>query len=233
MMKLTILIPCLNEEETIEKVILKARKYLKRNKLLNNSEILISDNGSTDNSVKIARKNKARVCISQEKGYGNALINGIRNAKGDYIVMGDADLSYDFDAIDEFIKYLDDGYDMVVGNRFKGGIEKGAMPFLHKLGVPFLSIVGNVLFKTPVKDFHCGLRSFKRDSILKLGLICPGMEFASEMICKASIYKLKIKEVPTKLYKDQRNKKPHLKTFRDGFRHLFYMISLKFFGKKK
>lgn len=226
-MKLTILIPCLNEEQTLKKVILKARKYLKKNRILSVSEILISDNGSTDNSVKIAKKNKARVCITDQKGYGNALINGINNAKGDYIIMGDADLSYDFGAIDDFIKYLDEGYDMVIGNRFKGGIEKGAMPFLHKLGVPFLSIVGNILFHTPVKDFHCGLRSFKKESISNLGLECPGMEFASEMICKAKLGGLKIKEVPTKLYKDQRNTKPHLKTFRDGFRHLIYMIKLK------
>ena len=138
-MKITILIPCLNEEVTIAKVIRTAKNYIRRNNLINDAEILVSDNGSTDNSVAIAKKNKARVCESTEKGYGNALINGIKNAKGDYIIMGDADMSYDFDDLDGFIKYLDEGYDMVIGNRFKGGIEKGAMPFLHKLGVPFLS----------------------------------------------------------------------------------------------
>lgn len=227
-MKLTILIPCLNEEKTLEKVILNARKYIEKNGLTNNAEILVSDNGSIDNSVKIAKNNNARVCISEQRGYGNALINGIKNAKGDYIIMGDADLSYDFENIDDFIKWLDKGYDMVVGNRFKGGIEKDAMPFLHKLGVPFLSFVGNILFNTPINDFHCGLRSFKKKSITKLNLDCPGMEFASEMICKASQHQLKMKEVPTKLYKDQRNRKPHLRTFRDGFRHLFYMIRLRF-----
>lgn len=230
-MKLTILIPCLNEEKTIEKVIKTAKNYIRRNNLINDAEILVSDNGSTDNSVKIAKKNKARVCTSETKGYGSALINGINNAKGEIIVMGDADMSYDFDAIEDFIKYLDEGYDMVIGNRFKGGIEKGAMPFLHKLGVPFLSIVGNVLFETPAKDFHCGLRSFKKEKIKQLNLECPGMEFASEMICKASLNNLKIKEIPTKLYKDQRNKKSHLKTFRDGFRHLNYMIKLKINNK--
>lgn len=227
-MKITILIPCLNEEETIAKVIRTAKNYIRRNNLINDAEILVSDNGSTDNSVAIAKKNKARVCESTEKGYGNALINGIKNAKGDYIIMGDADMSYDFDDLDGFIKYLDEGYDMVIGNRFKGGIEKGAMPFLHKLGVPFLSIVGNILFKTPAKDYHCGLRSFKKEKIELLKLKCPGMEFASEMICKASIHKLKIKEIPTKLRKDQRGKKSHLRTFRDGFRHLIYMINLKY-----
>lgn len=142
--------------------------------------------------------------------------------------MGDADMSYDFNALEDFIKYLDDGYEIVIGNRFKGGIEKGAMPFLHKFGVPFLSIVGNILFRSPIKDYHCGLRGFKRQSIKKLRLECSGMEFASEMICKASLYGLKMKEVPIKLYKDQRNKKSHIRTFKDGFRHLFYMIKLKY-----
>lgn len=232
-MKLTILIPCLNEEATIERVVKTAKNYIRRNNMINDAEILVSDNGSTDNSVKLAKLSKARVCSCEEPGYGNALINGIKNAKGNYIVMGDADLSYDFDAIEDFIKYLDEGYDMVIGNRFKGGIEKGAMPFIHRIGVPFLSLVGNILFKTPAKDFHCGLRSFKKESIDKLDLSCPGMEFASEMICKASLNNLKIKEVNTKLYKDKRNKKSHLKTFRDGYRHLKYMISLKIKSKSK
>ena len=227
-MKLTILIPCLNEEKTLEAAILSARKYIEKSGLTKNAEILVSDNGSIDNSVKIAKNNNARVCVSSQRGYGNSLINGIKNAKGDYIIMGDADLSYDFENIDDFVKYLDNGYDIVVGNRFKGGIEKGAMPFLHKLGVPFLSFVGNILFNTSISDFHCGLRSFKKKSITKLNLECSGMEFASEMICKASIHQLKMKEVPTKLYKDKRNRKSHLRTFRDGFRHLFYMIKLRF-----
>ena len=226
-MKLTILIPCLNEEETLEKVIKKVKRYLKKNNLENESEILISDNGSVDNSIDIAKNNNVKFCICQDKGYGNAIINGINNANGAYIVMGDADMSYDFEEIDDFIKYLDEGYDMVIGNRFKGGIEKGAMPFLHKLGVPFLSYIGNLLFKTPVGDFHCGLRSFKKDKIKKLNLECGGMEFASEIICKAQFYNFRIKEVSIKLYKDQRNKKSHLRTFRDGFRHLKYMILLK------
>ncbi len=226
-MKLTILIPCLNEEETLEKTIKTAKKYLKRKKLDKTSEILVSDNGSTDNSVAIAKKNKVRVVSTNIKGYGSALINGIRNSKGDYIIMGDADMSYDFNDLDGFIESLDEGYDLVVGNRFIGGIEPGAMSLSHKLGVPFLSGIGNLLFKTPIKDFHCGLRAFKKDEIAKINLQCLGMEFASEMICKSSIYNLKMKEIPTKLYKDERSKKSHLKTFRDGFRHLIYMIKLK------
>lgn len=231
-MKITILIPCLNEEKTIDKVVNMAKKYLKENDLLEQSEILVSDNGSTDKSVIKAEKAGARVVSTDKKGYGNALINGINNAYGDYIIMGDADMSYDFAHLDDFIKYLDDGYDMVVGNRFKGGIDKGAMPFSHKLGVPFLSFVGNMLFHSPVKDFHCGLRSFKRKKALTLNLECGGMEFASEIICKASAKKWKMIEVPTKLFKDQRNKKPHLRTFRDGFRHLNYMFKLRFNIKK-
>lgn len=229
-MKLTILIPCLNEEETLDKVIKTAKKYIKRKKLENDCEILISDNGSTDNSINIAKKNKVRVIETNIKGYGSALINGIKNAKGKYIIMGDADMSYDFNDLDNFIYYLDKGYDLVVGNRFKGGIEKGAMSFSHKIGVPFLSIIGNILFKTPIKDYHCGIRAFKKSKIKKLHLNCNGMEFASEMICKASIYNLKMIEIPTKLYKDQRNRKSHLKTIRDGFRHLFFMIKLKLFS---
>ena len=226
-MKLTILIPCLNEEETLEKTIKTAQKYLKRKKIEKISEILVSDNGSIDNSIKIAKKNKARVVKTNELGYGSALLNGIKYSKGDYIIMGDADMSYDFNDLDGFIESLDDGYDLVVGNRFMGGIEKGAMSFSHKLGVPFLSKIGNLLFKTPINDFHCGLRAFKKNKINKLNLRCKGMEFASEMICKSSIYNLKMKEIPTKLYKDERSKKSHLKTVRDGFRHLIFMIKLK------
>ena len=226
-MKLTILIPCLNEEETIAKVIKVVHNYLKKNNLLKESEIVVSDNGSSDNSVKIARENNARVIITPQKGYGNALINGIKNARGKFIIMGDADMSYDFNEMSSIIKYLDEGYDLVVGNRFKGGIDVHAMPLSHKIGVPFLSKVGNILFKTPIKDFHCGLRGFSKEQISKLNLECPGMEFASEMICKSSIKGLKMKEVPIKHHHDQRNKKSHLKTIRDGFRHLKYMIKLK------
>ncbi len=147
--------------------------------------------------------------------------------------MGDADMSYNFYDIGKFVDKLDEGYDLVVGNRFKGGIEKGAMSFSHRLGIPFLSGFANFFFKTPVKDFHCGLRSFRKDKINEINLNCGGMEFASEMICKASLYNLKMIEIPTKLFKDQRNKKSHLKTIRDGFRHVFCILNIKFKYNKK
>lgn len=226
-MKLTILIPCLNEETTLEEVIKVAKKYLKRKKLDKVSEIIVCDNNSSDNSVSIAKKCGAKVVIEKNEGYGSTLINGIKHARGEFIIMGDADLSYDFNDLDPFIEKLEEGYDLVVGNRFKGGIEKGAMPFLHKLGVPALSLFGNILFRTPIKDYHGGLRAFKRESILKLNLKSEGMEFASEMICVAQKSGLKLTEVPTKLYKDKRNRKSHIKTFKDGFRHLSCMVKIK------
>ena len=187
----------------------------------------MSDNGSNDSSINIAKKNGARVITISKKGYGNAIINGINNAKGEFIIMGDADMSYDFNEIGNFLKYLEQGYDLVVGNRFKGGIDKGAMPISHYFGVPFLSIIGNLLFKTPIKDFHCGLRGFSKKKVRSLHLESQGMELASEMICKASIKSFKMKEIPIKLHKDQRERKSHLRTIRDGFRHLSYMIKLK------
>ena len=227
-MKLTILIPCLNEERTLEEVIKIAKKYLKSKKLDKVSEIIVCDNNSSDNSVMIAKKCNVRVVIEKKIGYGSTLINGINCAKGEFIIMGDADLSYDFNDLDPFIEKLEEGYDLVVGNRFKGGIEKGAMPFLHKLGVPALSLFGNILFRTPIRDYHGGLRAFRRDAILKLNLKSEGMEFASEMICIAKRQGLNLAEVPTRLYKDQRNKKSHINTFKDGFRHLICMIKIKF-----
>ncbi len=225
-MKLTILIPCLNEEKTIGKVIDVATDYIKKHHLENSSEILVSDNGSTDESVKIAKEKGARVVTTNVKGYGRAIRNGIRYAKGKYIIMGDADMSYDFANIDGFINNLDKGYDLVVGNRFKGGIAKGAMPLLHKIGSPMLSLLANILFKTPIKDYHCGLRAFSKEKIDSLNLETEGMELASEMICKAQINNLKMMEIPIKLAKDERNGKSHLKTFKDGYRHLKCIIKI-------
>ena len=225
-MKLTILIPCLNEEKTIGKVIDVAKDYLKNHNLENNSEILVSDNGSTDKSVKIAKEKKVRVVTTNIIGYGSAIRNGIYYAKGKYIIMGDADMSYDFANIDEFINKLDMGYDLVVGNRFKGGIAKGAMPLSHKIGSPILSLFANILFKTPIKDYHCGLRAFNKEKIKSLNLETDGMELASEMICKAKLNNLKMIEIPTKLAKDGRNGKSHLKTVKDGFRHLNCIIKV-------
>lgn len=216
--EITFILPCLNEEKTIGYCIKEIQSYILKKKL--SAEILVSDNGSTDRSTEIAKKLGARVVICNVKGYGSALINGTKNAYGKYCIMGDSDGSYDFSNLDQFIKELRNGADLVVGNRFKGGIEKGAMKISHKIGVKFLSGIANLFYHTPVKDFHCGLRAYNTESIEKLNLNHPGMEYASEMIIKAQKAHLKIVEVPTRLRKDLRNNKSHLKTIRDGFRHL-------------
>lgn len=221
--ELTILMPVLNEEETIEKCIQKAKKYLQENKI--NGEILIADNGSTDNSAKLAKKMGARVITVQQKGYGNALINGIKQAKGKYIIMADADDSYDLYNLDLFYKKLKEGYELVVGNRFKGGIQKGAMKISHKIGVRFLSLIGRIVCKCKIYDFHCGIRGMNAKKIKNINLKEPGMEFASEMIVKAAKSNLKMCEIPTTLSKDGRIKgKSHLNTIKDGIRHLKYLI---------
>jgi len=220
----TFILPCLNEEKTLEYCIKEIQKCIKDKKL--NAEILVSDNNSTDNSVKIAQKNGARVVICKEKGYGAALINGRKNAYGKYCIMGDSDGSYDFYNIDEFIKGLNNEYELIVGNRFKGGIKKDAMSLSHKIGVKLLSTFANLLFHTPIKDYHCGLRAYKKDSIENLNLTHKGMEYASEMIIMAKINNLKMLEVPTTLRKDLRDRKPHLRTIRDGFRHLKLICEL-------
>jgi len=221
--ELTILMPCLNEAETLKICILKAKKSLAENGI--NGEVLIADNGSTDGSQLIAQENGARVVTVTEKGYGNALRGGIQAAYGKFIIMGDADDSYDFSNLLPFVQKLREGYDLVMGNRFKGGIEKGAMPFLHKyLGNPVLSFVGRLFFNIPIGDFHCGLRGFTKESAEKMGLRTTGMEFASEMVVKASLFKMKIAEVPTTLKKDGRSHPPHLNTWRDGWRHLRFLL---------
>ena len=220
--KLTILLPVLNEEQTLAICIEKAKKFITKNEI--NAEILISDNNSTDNSCEIAKEMGARIIHVKELGYGNTLIKGIQEAKGKYIVMADADDSYDLEHLEPFVAKLEDGYDLVIGNRFKGGIEKGAMPFLHKIGVPILSLIGRIVCHSKIGDFHCGLRAFNKNSIMKLNLECPGMEFSSEMIVKAEKQGLKIIEIPTTLKKDGRNRKPHLKTFSDGWKHLKFLI---------
>lgn len=221
--ELTILMPCLNEEETLESCIKKANKFLTKNKV--KGEILIADNGSTDNSIDIAKKLGARVINVKEKGYGSALIAGSKNAYGKYVIMGDSDDSYDFLHLEEFLKKLREGYDLVMGNRFAGGIEKGAMPFSHRyIGNPLLSFIGRLFFHSKIKDFHCGLRGFNKKKILDLNLNCTGMEYASEMVVKSEMNNLKITEVPTTLKKDGRSRKPHLKTFSDGWRHLNFLL---------
>lgn len=189
------------------------------------AEILISDNGSDDASVSIAKSLGARVVHASEKGYGAALIHGIGEAKGQYVIMGDADDSYDFSGLDDFINRLRLGDDLVMGNRFRGGIAPGAMPPLHRyLGNPALSFMGRALFGVKIGDFHCGLRGFSREAISRLSLVSPGMEFATEMVAKAARGGLKITEVPTTLSPDGRDRPPHLRTWRDGWRHLIFML---------
>lgn len=223
-MELTILMPCLNEAETIGTCIRKANDWIKKNKV--DAEILVSDNGSTDGSQKIAYDMGARVIHAPEKGYGAALIFGILNAKGMYVIMGDSDDSYDFSSLSPFLDKLREGYDLVMGNRFKGGIEKGAMPFLHRyFGTPLLSFIARLFFNTPIGDIQCGLRGFKQNLVTRLHLQTLQMEFASEMIVKASLFNVKIAEVPATLVKDGRTRSPHLRTWRDGWRNLrFYFM---------
>lgn len=222
-LELSIVMPCLNEAETLATCIQKAQSYLQQQEIV--GEIIIADNGSTDGSREIASSCGARVVPVPARGYGSALRGGISAARGQYIIMGDADDSYDFTNLNAFVEKLRMGYDLVMGNRFKGGIKPGAMPFLHKyLGNPVLTWLGRVFFGSPCKDFHCGLRGFRKDSIEALNLRTTGMEFASEMVVKASLCGLKITEVPTILSPDGRSRPPHLKTWRDGWRHLRFLL---------
>jgi glycosyltransferase involved in cell wall biosynthesis len=221
--ELTILMPCLNEAETLETCIKKAQDYLKNHGV--SGEVIIADNGSTDGSQEIVNQMGARLVNIPEKGYGSALRGGIAAAYGQYIIMGDADDSYDFTNLTPFLEKLRQGYDLVMGNRFKGGIKPGAMPRLHRyLGNPVLTWIGKLFFKSNSSDFHCGLRGFRKDAIERLNLHTTGMEFASEMVVKASLYNLKITEVPTTLSPDGRSRPPHLRSWRDGWRHLRFLL---------
>jgi glycosyltransferase involved in cell wall biosynthesis len=221
--ELSIVMPCLNEAETLENCIRKAQRSLSENDI--RGEIIIADNGSRDGSQQIARRLGARVVSVSARGYGNALMGGIQAARGEYVVMGDADDSYDFTNLVPFLKKLREGDDLVMGNRFRGGIKPGAMPPLHKyFGNPLLTAIGRLFFRSSVGDFHCGLRGFNRQSILNLDLHATGMEFATEMVVKATLYKLRITEVPTTLSPDGRSRPPHLRTWRDGWRHLRFLL---------
>ena len=223
MTELTILMPCLNEAATVGSCVAKARGFLARSGI--DGEVLIADNGSDDGSRELAQRAGARVVEVRERGYGAALAGGIAAARGRYIIMGDADESYDFGALDGFVSKLREGYPLVMGNRFRGGIRKGAMPFLHRyLGNPVLSFVGRVLFRTGVGDFHCGLRGFDREAVRSLHLSTTGMEFASELVVKAALAGWRIAEVPTTLAPDGRGRPPHLRTWRDGWRHLRFLL---------
>jgi len=221
--ELTILMPCLNEVETLAVCIEKAHLFIKQNNI--DAEVVIADNGSTDGSIEVAESLGARVVHVPIRGYGAALQRGIEEAKGEYVIMGDSDDSYDFSDLMPYVEQLRAGYDLVMGNRFKGGIAKGAMPFLHKyLGNPVLSFLGRLFFKIPVGDFHCGLRGFRRDTALSLGLTTPGMEYASELVVRMALAGGTIKEVPTTLSPDGRSRPPHLNTWQDGWRHLRFLL---------
>jgi glycosyltransferase involved in cell wall biosynthesis len=221
--ELTILMPCLNEAKTVSQCVQSAREFLERAGI--QGEVLVADNGSTDGSQALAEAAGARVVPVPQRGYGAALLGGIAAAQGRYVIMGDADCSYDFSRLDAYVDRLRGGADLVMGNRFQGGIEPGAMPMLHRyLGNPVLSFVGRLFFRTSIRDFHCGLRGFSRDAIRRLGLVTPGMEFASEMVAKAALAGLRITEVPTTLRPDLRGRPPHLRTWRDGWRHLRFLL---------
>lgn len=221
--ELTILMPCLNEAETLETCIKKAQTFLYENNV--DGEILIADNGSTDGSIDIAERNGARVVNVETKGYGAALIAGCNAALGKYVIMGDSDDSYDFLHLMPFVEKLREGYDLVMGNRFKGGIEKGAMPFSHRyIGNPVLSFIGRFFYSSKIGDFHCGLRGYNTARMRSIDLKTTGMEYASEMVVKSTLYGFKIAEVPTTLKKDGRSHAPHLHTWRDGWRHLKFLL---------
>lgn len=221
--ELTILMPCLNEAETIASCVRKAKGYIDSRGIV--GEVVVADNGSTDGSQALAQACGARVLAIAAKGYGAALMGGIQGARGRFIIMGDSDDSYDFTALDPFVEKLRAGYDLVMGNRFMGGIRPRAMPPLHRyLGNPVLTGIGRLLFRSPSGDFHCGLRGFRRDAVMSLALTSTGMEFASEMIVKATLRKLRITEVPTTLSPDGRSRAPHLRSWRDGWRHLRFLL---------
>jgi len=222
-LELTVLMPCLNEAETVGACVRKARSFLDRTGIA--GEVLVADNGSTDGSLELASAAGARVVRITRKGYGSALLGGIEAARGRYVIMADSDDSYDFSRLDDFVAQLRAGATMVIGHRFRGGIRPGAMPLLHRyLGNPVLSFVGRLFFSSRIGDFHCGLRGVQRDAALSLGLSSPGMEFASEMIVKATLARWRVAEVPTVLSPAGRSRRPHLRSWRDGWRHLRFLL---------
>lgn len=222
-LELSVVMPCLNEARTLGTCIQKAQATMRRLGIC--GEVIVADNGSTDGSQELAEGLGARVVPIQARGYGNALRGGIAAARGIFIIMGDSDDSYDFTQLGDFISKLREGYDLVMGNRFHGGIHPGAMPFLHRyLGNPVLSGLGQLFFGCPVSDFQCGLRGFRKATIDKLELQTTGMEFSTEMVVKATLFKLRIAEIPTTLAPDGRGRPPHLRTWRDGWRYLRFLL---------
>jgi glycosyltransferase involved in cell wall biosynthesis len=223
--ELTILMPCLNEAETVVTCVRKARGFLERTGI--DGEVLVADNGSSDGSPELAREAGARVVHIARQGYGSALIGGIEAACGRFVIMADADDSYDFSQLDAFVEGLRAGNTMVIGHRFRGGIRPGAMPLLHRyLGNPVLSFAGRLFFRSSIGDFHCGLRGVDRTAALQLRLHAPGMEFASEMVVRATLAGWRIAEVATVLSPDGRSRAPHLRSWRDGWRHLRFLLMM-------
>jgi glycosyltransferase involved in cell wall biosynthesis len=219
----SVVMPCLNESLTLGTCINKAQTTIDR--LGVRGEIIVADNGSTDGSQALAESLGARVVPIKTRGYGSALRGGIAAARGKYVIMGDSDDSYDFTQLEDFLTKLDQGNELVMGNRFMGEIKPGAMPFLHRfVGNPVLSWIGRVFFGCPVGDFQCGLRGFRKDSIDRLELQTTGMEFSTEMVVKATLFKLRIVEIPTVLSPDGRDRAPHLRTWRDGWRYLRFLL---------
>ncbi len=223
-LELSVVMPCLNEAETLATCIRKAQRAIADANIA--GEVIVADNGSTDRSIEIAEQLGARVVRVNAKGYGNALMGGIAASRGQFIVMGDADDSYDFGHIPRFVEQLRRGSDLVMGNRFRGGIQKGAMPALHRyFGNPALTRLGRLFFRNRnVGDFYCGLRGFRKQAYERMGLRTTGMEFATEMVVKATLLKMRVAEVPTTLSPDGRSRPPHLRTWRDGWRTLRFFL---------
>jgi len=225
--ELSIVMPCLNEAETLGTSIRKAAGFLARSGI--SGEIVIGDNGSTDGSARLARSKGARIVFAPQRGYGSAIRQATLAARGRYIILGDSDDSYDFSALEPFVEKLREGYDLVMGNRFLGGIRPGAMPWKNRyIGNPVLSSIGRLLFHCPIRDFHCGLRGFSLDAFHRMNLQSTGMEFASEMVIKASLGGMCMAEVPTTLDPHGRSGYPHLRPWRDGWRHLRLMLSYRY-----
>jgi len=221
--ELSVVLPCLNENETVGICVQKAVAALEQSGI--RGEVIVADNGSTDGSIALAESAGARVVHVDQRGYGNALRGGIEAARGTYVLMADSDDSYDFTHIPRFLEQLRKGSDLVMGNRFLGGIRNGAMPPLHRyLGNPVLTAVGRLFFHSPIRDFHCGIRAFRKDSYERMDIRSTGMEFASEMVVKASLLRMNVSEVPTTLSPDGRSHAPHLRTWHDGWRHLRFLL---------
>jgi glycosyltransferase involved in cell wall biosynthesis len=222
-LELSVVLPCLNERETVGICVAKAVAAIGSAGI--HGEVIVADNGSTDGSIELARSAGARVVNVAQRGYGNALRGGIQAARGVYVLMADSDDSYDFSHIPRFVEQLRSGSELVMGNRFRGGIRKGAMPVLHRyLGNPVLTAIGRLFFGSPAHDFHCGIRAFRKDSYERMGIRSTGMEFASEMVVKASLLRMKVSEVATTLSPDGRSHPPHLRTWHDGWRHLRFLL---------